>query len=89
MTEEFVVYLFREALYTAMLVSAPILVLSLFVGLVISVFQAATSIQEFTLTFVPKIVAVVIVLLLFLPWMINVMITFTVNLFHQIPGLTR
>lgn len=89
MTEEFVVNLFREALYTAMLVSAPILLLSLFVGLFISVFQAATSIQEFTLTFVPKIVAVAVVLVLLLPWMMEVMITFTVNLFHQIPALPR
>lgn len=89
MTEEFVVNLFREALYTAMLVSAPILLLSLFVGLLISIFQAATSIQEFTLTFVPKIVVVAVILVLLLPWMMEVMITFTINLFHQIPGLTR
>lgn len=89
MTEEFIINLFREAFYTAMLVAAPILLVSLFVGLVISVFQAATSIQEFTLTFVPKIVAVAIVLVLLLPWMMDVLITFTVNLFQHIPELTR
>lgn len=89
MTEEFVVNLFREAFYTALLVSAPILIVSLVVGLLISIVQAATSIQEFTLTFVPKIVLVAIILVLTLPWMMEVMITFTLNLFHQIPTLAH
>jgi flagellar biosynthetic protein FliQ len=89
MSEQFVVYVFREAFYTTLLVSAPMLVLSLVVGLLISVFQAATSIQEFTLTFVPKIIAVAIVTVLTLPWMMETMITFTVNLFNQIPGMGR
>jgi flagellar biosynthetic protein FliQ len=89
MTEQMVVYLFREAFYTTLLVSAPMLVLSLVVGLVIAVFQAATSIQEITLTFVPKIIAVAIVAVLTLPWMMGVMVSFTVNVFNQIPGLGR
>jgi flagellar biosynthetic protein FliQ len=89
MTEQMVVYLFREAFYTTLLVSAPMLVLSLVVGLVIAVFQAATSIQEITLTFVPKIVAVAIIAVLTLPWMMEVMVSFTVNVFNQIPGLGR
>jgi flagellar biosynthetic protein FliQ len=89
MTEDFVVNLFREAFYTAMLVSAPVLLISLFVGLLISVFQAATSIQEFTLTFVPKLVAVAVVTVLFLPWMMDVLVTFTVNLFQHIPTLAH
>ena len=87
MSEQFVVYIFREAFYTTLLVSAPVLVLSLVVGLLISVFQAATSIQEFTLTFVPKLVVVAIVTVMTLPWTIDVMVTFTVNIFHQIPML--
>jgi flagellar biosynthesis protein FliQ len=87
MTEQYIVYLFREAFYTTLLVSAPILILSLIVGLIISVFQAATSIQEFTLTFVPKLIVVAIVTVLTLPWMMDVMISFTVNLFNQIPSL--
>jgi flagellar biosynthesis protein FliQ len=70
-------------------VSAPMLILSLLVGLVISVFQAATSIQEFTLTFVPKIIAVAVVTVLTLPWMMETMVSFTVNLFNQIPGLAH
>jgi flagellar biosynthetic protein FliQ len=89
MTEQMVVYLFREAFYTTLLVSAPMLVLSLVVGLVIAVFQAATSIQEITLTFVPKIIAVAIIAVLTLPWMMEVMVSFTVNVFNQIPGLGR
>jgi flagellar biosynthetic protein FliQ len=89
MSEQYIVYLFREAFYTALLVSAPVLVLSLVVGLLISVFQAATAIQEFTLTFVPKLVAVAVVLVLTLPWMMDLMTSFTVSLFHQIPMLGR
>ena len=72
-----------------MLISMPILLMSLVVGLLISVFQAATSIQEFTLTFVPKIVLVAVILVLTLPWMMEIMITFTINLFHQIPTIAH
>jgi flagellar biosynthetic protein FliQ len=89
MTEQFVVYLFREAFYTTLLVSAPMLLLSLIVGLAIAIFQAATSIQEITLTFVPKIVVVAIVAVLTLPWMMEIMVTFTMNLFQQIPMLGK
>jgi flagellar biosynthetic protein FliQ len=89
MTEQFVVYLFREAFYTTLLVSAPMLLLSLIVGLAIAIFQAATSIQEITLTFVPKIVVVAIVAVLTLPWMMEIMVTFTLNLFQQIPMLGK
>lgn len=87
MTEQMVVYLFREAFYTTLLVSSPMLLLSLVVGLVIAIFQAATSIQEITLTFVPKIIIVAIVAVLTLPWMMEIMITFTLNIFNQIPAL--
>jgi len=89
MTEQLVVYLFREAFYTMILVSSPMLVLSLIIGLVIAVFQAATSIQEITLTFVPKIIIVAVVAVLTLPWMMEVMIGFTLSVFNQIPGLGR
>jgi flagellar biosynthesis protein FliQ len=87
MTEQLVVYLFREAFYTTLLVSAPMLLLSLVVGLLISIFQAATSIQEITLTFVPKIIVVAVVAVLTLPWMMELMISFTLNVFNQIPAL--
>jgi flagellar biosynthesis protein FliQ len=89
MTEDFIIHLFREAFYTTLLVSAPVLLVSLVVGLVISIFQAATSLQEFTLTFIPKIVLVAVVGVMTLPWMIHVMVSFTLDLFHQIPGIAR
>jgi len=87
MTEDFVIHLFREAFYTTLIIASPILLVSLVIGLVISVLQAATSVQEVTLTFVPKIVAIAIVLVLTLPWMMDVMSTFTVDLFNQIPTM--
>lgn len=89
MSEQYVVYIVREAFYTTLLVSAPILLVSLVVGLVVSVIQAATSIQEFTLTFVPKLIALAVVLVLTLPWMMDTMISFTLNLFNNIPTLGR
>jgi flagellar biosynthesis protein FliQ len=89
MTEQYIVYLVREAFYTTLLVSAPILLLSLIVGLVVSVLQAATSIQEFTLTFVPKLIVIAVVTVMTLPWMMDVMIAFTTNLFNQIPALAH
>lgn len=87
MNEQMVVYLFREAFYTMILVSSPMLVLSLIIGLIIAVFQAATSIQEVTLTFVPKIIIVAIVAVLTLPWMMEIMIGFTLTIFNQIPAM--
>ena len=87
MSQEFVIYVFREALYTALLVSAPLLVVSLAVGLLISIFQAATSIQDITLTFVPKLIVIAIVAVLTLPWMIDVIVAFTTGLFNNIPAL--
>jgi len=89
MTEEFVIHIAREVFYIALLVSAPILGLSLVVGLIISIFQAATSINEMTLTFVPKIIVVAIVAILTLPWMLDVVVSFTVNLFNMIPTIAH
>ena len=87
MTEDFIIHVFREAFYTLVLISAPTLLISLVVGLIISIFQAATSIQEATLTFVPKIIVMAAVIVLTLPWILDVLISFTVNLFSQIPTL--
>ncbi len=89
MSEEFVIHLFRESFYTMLLVSAPVLLVSLVIGFVISVFQAATSIQEFTLTFVPKLIAIAVVTVLTLPWIIDIMVNFTVSLFAQIPNMVH
>jgi len=74
-----------EVLKTILLVSGPVLFVSLLVGLIISIFQAVTQIQEFTLTFVPKIIAVFICLFIFFPWISSTLITFTVNIIQKIP----
>jgi len=85
MTTDFVMGLMVEAIKVAFLVSAPVLLVGLVVGIAISLFQAVTQIQEMTLVFVPKIVAVMVVLVATLPWMINIMVTYTHNLISNIP----
>ncbi len=85
MTVELVKEISQEVFKTVLLVSGPVLLVSLLVGLVISFFQAITQIQEFTLTFVPKILAVFLCILLLLPWFARVLTTFTTNVIENIP----
>ena len=75
----------REALLTVMKVTAPMLGLGMAAGLSISIFQATTQIQEQTLTFVPKILAVLVSIILFGPWMLNILTQFITNLLSNIP----
>ncbi len=89
MTPELVAELGRQALETTLLISAPILGLSLVVGLLVSAFQAMTQLNEATLSFVPKLLTLFGALLLFLPWMLNVMTTFMSNLLMNIPNYVR
>jgi flagellar biosynthesis protein FliQ len=89
MTQEFIIHLIRESFYTLILISAPVLLTSMVIGLVISIFQAATSIQEFTLSFVPKLIVIAMVIVLTLPWMIETLMSFTLTVFHQIPALVH
>lgn len=89
MTSDFVVGLMAEAIKVTLLVSAPVLIVGLVVGIVISLIQAVTQIQEMTLVFVPKIIAVMVVLVAALPWMINIMVTYTHNLIVNIPMSIR
>lgn len=84
MNSDTVVYLAREAMFTVLLVSAPILISTLVIGLLVSFFQAVTHLQEQTLTFVPKIVGVLAVIVLFGSWMINVMLSYMSGLFINI-----
>lgn len=81
MNSDTIVYLAREALFTVLLVSSPILISSLVIGILISFFQAVTHLQEQTLTFVPKIIGVLMVIVLFGSWMINVMLSYMSGLF--------
>jgi len=89
MTVDVIKELSGEVFKTVLLVSSPVLLVSLVVGLVISLFQAVTQIQEFTLTFVPKIIAVFITLFIFFPWISRILITYTTDLFTKIPVYIR
>ena len=82
-----VIDLSRHALWTIALVSAPLLVVALAVGLVIGIIQAATSINEMTLSFIPKLIAEALALLLFGGWMLTTLVDFTRSIFERIPTL--
>jgi len=84
MSQELVMGVATEAIRVLLLVAAPMLIAGLVVGVLISIFQTATSIQDQTLTFIPKIVAVLVVLLIALPWMMQLMTDFTARLFSQL-----
>ena len=87
MSVGFAVNLIRGGALQALMIAAPLLLVGLLVGLIISIFQATTSIQEQTLTFVPKIAAILGALILFGPWIITSMVQFTLRLFGRIPEL--
>jgi flagellar biosynthesis protein FliQ len=88
-TDSSVLELAQRALMIALMVSAPVLGFGLVVGLLVSVFQAATQIQEMTLTFVPKILAVAAAMVLFGPWMLNSIVRFTSHLLINLPNMVR
>ena len=83
MTVDLVVELANNALYTVILTSAPVLIVSLVIGLIVSIFQTVTSIQEQTLTFVPKIVAVFVTLMILGHWMLNQMTNLIVDMWSD------
>lgn len=87
MTDLMVVDLARRAMLMALALGGPLLLVALVVGLLISVVQAVTQVQEQTLAFVPKLVAVGLVFLVGLPWMIQMAVTYTTELFRTLPGL--
>ncbi len=89
MTPEFVIGFARQSIELALIISLPMLGIGLAVGVVISVLQAATQIQEMTLTFIPKIVSIFVALLIAFPWIMDKMITFTRDLFVNLPTYIR
>lgn len=89
MNEDLIIQLGQDALKTTVMLSAPILVTTLIVGLLVSVFQALTQINEATLTFIPKMIVVAVVLTLAGPWMLDLMKGFTVKLFENVPTMVR
>ncbi|MBR3051635.1 MAG: flagellar biosynthesis protein FliQ [Selenomonadaceae bacterium] len=86
MSGDLVIQLGQEALMVVLIVSAPMLGLGLTVGLMVSVFQATTSIQEQTLAFIPKIIAVFVAILIFGPWMLRIMVEFFSDIFIGLPS---
>lgn len=84
MSAENVISIAKQGIYTVLMVSGPLLVLALVVGLVISIFQATTQIQEQTLAFVPKIVAVLLGLVLLGPWMLSHMLSYATDIFSNL-----
>ena len=89
MTPEFLIDLASRTLRTALLLATPPLVAGLLVGVAISIFQSVTQIQEQTLVMVPKMFVVVVVLMLALPWMLQLLVNFTANLFIHVPDYIR
>lgn len=87
MTPESIMTIARETVLTAMLLAAPPILIGLMVGLIISIFQAVTQIQEQTLTFVPKIIAIFLSLLIFGPWMLRILTEFSVNILGNLKNI--
>ncbi len=89
MTTDFVVFISHQTLMTALYILLPILGSALVVGVLVGLFQAVTSIQEVTLTFIPKIAVVGLVILMLIPWMLDLVIRFSLLVFDQITQLGR
>jgi len=89
MTPELVTGYFIEAIKMAILLSAPMLLSGLIVGLIVSIFQAATQINEMTMTFIPKMLAVAVALIISIPWMLQIMIDFMQNIITSLPSYIR
>lgn len=86
MTDQAVINIAREAVLTILLVAGPALGIGMLVGLLVSIFQATTQIQEQTLTFIPKIVAVLVSIVIFGPWMIRLLVDFAERLLSDLPA---
>ncbi len=84
MSESLIIDIFQSAVYNILILSLPMLVAALIVGLVISIFQATTQIQEQTLAFVPKVIAIFLVILILSPWILTTMKEFTLGIFENI-----
>ena len=89
MTPEFVISFARQAIELTLMIAMPMLLVGLVVGLTVSVFQAATQLQEMTLTFIPKIVSIFLALLISLPWIMDKLINFTRDILLNFPNYIR
>lgn len=89
MNSQAVITLGQQALYTMLMIAAPMLLAALVVGLIVSVLQAATQINEMTLSFIPKLIAMAAVLVVAGPWMLKLLVEYTRSLFTSIPALIQ
>jgi flagellar biosynthetic protein FliQ len=87
MTQDTVVNLATQAMTLALEVAGPILILGLIIGLLVSIFQAVTSIQEQSLSFIPKIIGVAVLIVVLGPWMLDQLVTYAQNLYTSIPSM--
>jgi flagellar biosynthetic protein FliQ len=84
MTPDLVIDMLTKALQLSLLIASPMLLFGLVIGLIISIFQSVTQIQEMTLTFIPKIIGVIVAVMLFAPWMLDQIMTYTIQLFTNL-----
>lgn len=89
MNEQFAINFITDAIYTTLVIAGPILLVTLVMGLLVGIFQAVTSINEMTLTFIPKIIAVILLMLILLPWMMQVLMSYTIGVFNVIKMVAR
>jgi flagellar biosynthetic protein FliQ len=89
MTEDVVLSIGRDAIWTTVLLASPLLIAALVVGLVVSIFQAVTQINEATLTFIPKMLAIVVMMIVLAPWMTQILTSYTTELFTSLPNYVR
>jgi flagellar biosynthesis protein FliQ len=89
MTQDLVIEIINQAIYLVLIISAPILLVTLVVGLAIGIFQAVTSIQEMTLAFIPKILVSILVLVLTFPWIMNKLLDFTIYIFQHMQSVVK
>jgi flagellar biosynthetic protein FliQ len=89
MTESYVLTLAQNAITITLLLAAPVLLVSLVIGVLVSMIQAATQISEATLTFIPKLIGIILVMVLLGSWMLQQILTFTSNLFTSLPNVVR
>lgn len=87
MDTAYAVYILRSGILQVLMMAAPILGIGMGVGLIVAIFQATTSIQDQTLSFIPKIAAILLSVVLFGPWMVQTLVRFTQGLFDQIPNM--
>lgn len=89
MSEIMIMSIVKDAIYTGLLVSAPVLIVSLVIGLLISIFQATTQIQEQTLTFVPKLIGIAVIVVFGGSWMLSTLSAFTIRMINMITVISK